>query len=91
VEPIWTIPNALRRGHPWRHQGDAQTVYLVHDEPYDLFGLGPSLLAAARALPPERVEIRPHRDREGQISFLSVRFLGPHQLVYSGRFSLRFL
>jgi len=92
LEPIWVLPHALRRhGHPWGHQGDAQTVYLVHDAPYDLFGLSPSLLSTARALPPERVEIRAHRDREGEISFLSVRFLGPHQLVYTDRFSLRFL
>jgi hypothetical protein len=91
LEPIWALPRALQRGRPWAHQGDAQTVYLVHDTPYDLFGLGPSLLTTARALPPEQVEIRPHRDREGEISFLSVRFLGPHQLLYTGRFSLRFL
>ncbi|MBW2419506.1 MAG: hypothetical protein JRH19_13225, partial [Deltaproteobacteria bacterium] len=91
VEPIWSIPHALRRGHPWAHEGDALTVYLVHDEPYDLFGLGPDFLSAVRTLPSDRVEIREHLDREGAVSFLSVRFLGPHRLVYSGRFSLRLL
>ena len=80
----------MHRGRPWVHRGHEQTVYLVHDAPFDLFGLGPRLLSAAGALPDERVEIREHRDREGEISFLSVRFLGPHQLVFDGRFSLRF-
>jgi hypothetical protein len=90
LEPIWSIPRAHGRGRPWAHEGDAETIYLVHDEPYDLFGLSPSLLSTARGLPPERVAIRRHEDREGATSFLSVRFLGDHQLVYAGGFSLRF-
>jgi len=32
-------------------------------------------LAAARALPPDQVEIREHRDRENEITFYSIRFV----------------
>ena len=43
-----------------------------------------------RFLGPELAEIRAHRDREGGLAFYSVRFLGLHQLVYTGEFEVRF-
>jgi hypothetical protein len=89
-EPIWTIPRALARGRPWVHRGDAEHHYLVFSPRYDLFQLGPNLLDLARAQAPGDVEVREHRDREGQITFYSVRFTRPHQLVYSGRFDVHF-
>ena len=89
-EPIWTIPRLLQQGRPWVHRGDARHLYLVNDARYDLFGLGPKLLAAAREIDPERVEIRTHRDREEQPAFYTVRFLRPHQLIYTGDFEVRF-
>ena len=89
-EPIWRIPHLLHRGRPWVHAGDSKHLYLVHDERYDLFGLGPKLLATARATDAELVDVRSHLDREGQPAFYSVRFLEPHQLVYDGDFEIRF-
>ncbi len=90
LEPIWTIPRLLARGRPWVHRGDANHHYLVYDATYDLFQLGPKFLAAAQAVGPELAEIRAHRDREGGLAFYSVRFLGLHQLVYTGEFEVRF-
>jgi hypothetical protein len=90
AEPIWSIPRQLSAGRPWLHAGDEHHHYLVFAPRYDLFQLGPKLLAAARALPAEQVAIREHRDREGEIAFYSVRFLGPHQLAYTGEFAVRF-
>jgi hypothetical protein len=90
LEPIWTIPRLLARGRPWVHHGNANYHYLAHDEPFDLFQLGPKFLAATEALGPELAEIRPHVDRQGTVAFYSVRFLGPHQLVYTGDFEVRF-
>ena len=89
LEAIWAIPTALRHGQPWRHEADARTVYLVHDAPYDLFGLGPDFLASVRALPAGVAEIEAHRDREGAVAFYSVRIMHAHQIVYGGRFQIR--
>jgi len=86
VEPIWAIPQLLRSGRPFVYEGDASTVYLVHDVPYDLFGLGPELLAAARGHRPERLTITAYRDKEGEPAFYSVRMPERHRLVYTGEF-----
>jgi len=88
-EPIWEIPASLQRGVAWRHEADGRTLYLVHDAPYDLFGLGPDFLARARELPDEAVEIEAHRDREGEVAFYSVRITRPHLIVHGGRFQIR--
>lgn len=90
IEPIWTIPHLLERGRPWVHPGDRNHHYLVWDAPYDLFHLGAKLLATARELGPELAEVRSHVDRRGEAAFYSVRFLEPHQLVYSGEFEVLF-
>ena len=89
VESIWSLPQTLAQGKPWVFEADAQTVYLVHDIPYDLFGLGPKLLLAARLAQTPAARITPHRDRTGDPAFYSVRFAGPHQLSYDGQFRVR--
>ena len=90
LEPIWSVPAFLTRGRPFVHAGDERHVYLVHDQPYDLFYLGPKLLRAARSLGRERVEIRPHLDREGVPAFYSIRVTEPHRLIYTGEFQIHF-
>ena len=90
IEPIWTLHQLLRQGRPWVHPGDVNHHYLVRDAPYDLFQLGPKLLALARDLDPDRVEVRTHTDRQGDPAFYSVRFKGPHRLIYAGEFEVRF-
>ena len=79
LEPYWKVSDALMARGQWSLAGTPQHVYLVHDAPYDRFGYGPHLLAAARALG-ERARIRVHRDREQQPAFYSVRIAQPHQL-----------
>ncbi len=84
-EGIWEIPVALRSGRAWAHRGDASTRYLIHDEAYDLFGLGPRLLELARA---RGLDVETHRDGTGAPAFHSVRVMQPHVLVFDGRFRL---
>jgi hypothetical protein len=90
AEPIWSIPRALQSGHPWVRAGDERTHYLVHDEPWDLFQLGPRLLARVRTLGPDAATIRVHRDRRGEPAFYSIRFARPHELIYTGEWDIRF-
>lgn len=90
LEPIWTVPALLARGRRFEHAGDERHVYLVHDRDYDLFHLGPSLLRAARNAGEERALVTAHRDRQGNPAFYSIRFSGPHRLIYTGEFRIRF-
>lgn len=95
-EAIWALPASLRAGRPWTHRGDADSVYLVHDETYDLFKIGPRLLdfAATRTDQDDEVEGEPsvevqaYPDGEGEPAFYGVRIDGPHVLVFDGRFRL---
>ncbi len=89
VESIWALPRTLAAGRPWVFAGDAETVYLIHDSPHDLFGLGPKLLLAARLAGDETARIRAHRDGGGDLAFYSVRVLRPHELRYDGKFRIR--
>jgi hypothetical protein len=89
VESIWSLPQQIASGRPWVFAGSQDTVYLVHDVPHDLFGLGPKLLVAARLAGSEKARITPHRDGGGELAFYSVEFLGPHSLRYDGRFRFR--
>ena len=91
VDAIWQVRGALARGQIWSFVGDAGTVYLIHPEPFDLFGLGGRFQSALEALPEDRVEMRPHVDREGGAVFLAVRLKAPHRILYDGRrFAIRF-
>ena len=85
LDAIWVIRRALARGKAWSFAGDAGTVYLIHPEPFDLFGLGVLFQRALAALPEDRVAVRPHVDREGGVAFLAVRLKGPHRIRYDGR------
>jgi len=90
IDAIWQVHGALARGQIWSFLGDAGTVYLIHPEPYDLFGLGALFQRALGALPADRVDVRPHVDREGGVAFLAVRLKAPHRILYDGsRFAIR--
>jgi hypothetical protein len=85
-EPIWRV----RGGGARALEGDAQRLYLLHERAYAVFPFGPALLDAVAALPPGAVSLRRHPDRTGDTAFLSLRFAGPHRLVYhGGRFEVQ--
>jgi hypothetical protein len=86
-EPFWNLTRPGVRRAPIIASGDRNTIYLIHQEPYDLFGLGNPFLDALRASDPEHYTIRDHLDGEGELAFKSIRFERPHQLRYDGRFS----
>jgi hypothetical protein len=86
VETIWKLRAAA--GRPWSMDGDARDVYLLHPAGLAVFDYGKSFLAALGRLPPEIVEIRSHRDGDGEVAFLSVRIARPHRLVYRGGFEV---
>jgi hypothetical protein len=88
VDAIWTIRRVLTAGRPWIYEGDAGTRYLVHDEPFDLFGLGPLMLEAMRRQPAGTISIEIFRDGRGEVAFYAIRVLRPHRLVYTGRFTI---
>jgi len=87
-EAIWAIPREFAAGRPWQHAGGSSTRYLAHDDPYDLFGLGPLILDFARAQPPGHVSIEPWASDDGEVAFYSIRILRPHRLRYTGRFTI---
>jgi hypothetical protein len=65
-------------------EGQAGDVYLVHPPPYDLFGLGPPFLAAARRLAlraPEAVRLDEHRDGRGELAYVAVTLRADHRIV----------
>lgn len=88
-EPIWTIPQLLARRQVWTFEGDENTTYLVHGPQYDLFGIGPALLVAARVSGNANVEVAPYFDGRGDVAFYAVRIRQPHQLSFDGQFRIR--
>ena len=88
LEPIWGIPHQVSRKGVWQFEGDGRTTYLVHGPEYDLMGIGPSLLIAARTHPELGARIETHRDGSGAIAFYSVVIKEPHALQFDGRFTL---
>ncbi|MFL2936575.1 MAG: hypothetical protein ACJZ7Z_07565 [Myxococcota bacterium] len=88
IEPIWGIPHQVARKGTWDFDGDKQTTYLVHGPEYDLMGIGPSLLIAARAHPELGARIESHRDGSDRVAFYSVVIDKPHTLHFDGRFKL---
>jgi hypothetical protein len=85
LDAIWVVRRALLGGEAWSFAGDARTVYLIHPDPFDLFGLGAPFQRALATLPEDRLEVRPHLDREGGVAFLAVRLKDPHRIRYDGR------
>lgn len=88
VEPIWKLQKARRRGETWSQDGTAHHEYLLYEDPFALFDFGASFLDAVRGLPPGSATIHRHLDRRGDPVFLSVRFRGPHRLVYRRGFEV---
>ena len=88
-ESTWALSHSVARGQPWVREANAGTTYLVHDSPYDLFGLGPRFLMAARVAGPEIARIRSHEDGAGEPAFYSVHVPGPHRVHYNGAFRIR--
>jgi hypothetical protein len=87
-EPAWTLYAADLQGQPVVIEGDARTIYLVHDPDLAVFPMGAALLAALQPLPVGAVSIREHRDGAGAVAFRSIRFARPHRLVYRGTFEV---
>jgi len=85
LDAIWVVRRALLGGEAWSFAGDAGTVYLIHPDPFDLFGLGAPFQRALATLPEDRLEVRPHLDREGGVAFLAARLKDPHRIRYDGR------
>ena len=85
LDAIWQVRRDLARGEPWSFAGDPGTVYLLHPEPFDLFGLGVRFQTALEGVPEDRVDLRPHFDREGGVAFLAVSLKGLHRILYDGR------
>ncbi|MCS5637069.1 MAG: glycosyltransferase family 39 protein [Myxococcota bacterium] len=90
VESIWALPRQLASGRPWDFTATEDTTYLVHEFPYDLFGLGPKFLLAARLAGAQAAQIEVHRDAAGDPAFSSVRIPRPHRVRYDGNFRIRF-
>jgi hypothetical protein len=90
--PFWALWSDPPASGVARFAGGPSEVYLVYPERYAVFPFGAALLAAARALPPGSAEIREHRDGDGEVAFVSLRFPAPHILIYrtsTGRFEVR--
>lgn len=88
-EPIWTLTQPAVLRTPYVANGDRHTIYLIHEERYDLFGLGAPFLSALGESGREHYTIREHKDRTGELAFKSIRLERPHQLRFNGRFRFR--
>jgi hypothetical protein len=88
IEPVWTLRSPRRPGHPWQLRGGPGHTYLLFEDDLAVFDYGSSFLAAVRKLDPERVTVRRHLDRQGDVAFLSVRISAPHRLVYDREFEV---
>jgi hypothetical protein len=87
-EPIWRLRGRAQARR--EIEGDARSIYLLHDRPHAVFPFGPALLEALAALPPGSYALARHADRAGDPAFVSLRFAGPHRLVYrGGRFEVQ--
>jgi len=85
-EPIWR----MRGRHPSTLEGDDTSVYLLHERSLAVFPFGAALLDAVAALPAGSARIEPHVDRDGDTAFVTLRFAGPHRLLYrGGRFEVQ--
>jgi hypothetical protein len=83
-DPVWRMIDKSPHAPPQISDGDAHTVYLVNDRDFAVFPTGPAFLDAVQKLDPRQVTIRRHADREGDPAFVSIRFAGPHRIVYRG-------
>lgn len=88
-EPIWAMTQIARRHGRYVMNGDHHTIYLIHEQPYDLFGLGEPFMRVLRVSDPERYTVREHLDGSGELAFKSIRFDRPHELSFDGIFHIR--
>jgi hypothetical protein len=88
IEPIWHLRPGGRPDRGWQRRGDAGDVYLVHEPPYDRFGIGLDFLEQVAVLPTGVAETRTYRDREGAVAFLAIRLTRPHRLFFRDRLRL---
>jgi hypothetical protein len=79
-EPVWR----LRSRRPPALEGGPERVYLLYEPHFEVFPFGAALLRALPALPAGAAKLERHLDRRGDTAFLSLRFAGPHRLVYRG-------
>lgn len=91
LEPFWDAARRRARRQTWQFEGGPEHLYLLHERDFDLFHLGPKLLTALRLLPDDAVRIDRHRDRDGDVAFLTVRILQPHRLRDDGRLRIELL
>jgi MYXO-CTERM domain-containing protein len=82
-EPFWSLRRAPGPVVV-AERGTDRDVYVAFEAPYAVFPFGQAFLEAVAALPAGSVEVRSHADRTGDPAFRSVRFTGPHRVVYRG-------
>ena len=86
VEPVWT----LRTASSAEMGGDQGSLYVMFGPDHSVYPFGLALLGASTSLPPDAVRIQTHLDRNGEPAFVSLRFTGPHRLIYrDGRFEVQ--
>jgi len=90
-EPIYGFRATEAGGAAWRHAGTSDTLYVVWQAPFALFGHQDKFLRALARLPAGVVELVPWRDRAGETVFLAARVLRPHVVTYFGDFAIRLL
>jgi hypothetical protein len=86
-EIIWRLRGPRRV--PLVFDGDAHTVYLLHQDRLAVFEHGAAFLRALEALPEGTVQIEPQRDRVGDTAFLAVRIAKPHRFDYRRSLEVR--
>lgn len=91
LEPFWDASRRRARRQIWQFEGGPEHLYLLHERDFDLFHFGPGLLTALRLLPDDAVRIDRHRDRDGDVAFLTVRILQPHRIRDDGRLRIELL
>jgi len=91
LEPFWEASRRRARRQTWRFEGGPEHLYLLHERELDLFHLGPKLRTALRLLPDDAVRLERHRDRDGDVAFVSVRILRPHRIRDDGRLRIELL
>lgn len=91
VEPIWSLAQRAQSPDGYRTRGSANTVYLIHEAPYDLFGYSALFARALRFVDDEHYAVREHNDRAGALVFKSIRFTQPHTVSFDGVFRIRVL
>ncbi len=91
LEPFWEASRRRAGGEIWHFDGGPNHVYLLHERDFDQFRIGPRLLTALRLLPDDAVRIDRHRDRDGDVAFVTVRILQAHRIRDDGRLRIDLL